>query len=378
MRNIVIGLIVGAVLGVVLGATVIAPRLERTAAGSGGTSPAPSAADLAEKLPRALVSRPAVSLKLAGGFPPDMPVAGDLAKRIDSRIWEVSRGQFEIRSYPPGALAAVDDVFEAVGAGAVDAALTTPDVAGNRVPALRIFAGVPFGPSADEFLAWLQLGGGKELFDSLNEQHNVHALVCGMLPPSAFGWFRHELLSVQDLKGLKMSAGGLAARALSRLGVDIVTYAPGDLMLAIEQGNVDAVAYASPAIDRRMEFGTWLKNYYPEGWKQSLTTVVLIINLKKWQQLNVSQQAQVETLCGDTISDTLAKGEAVQFVALKEFFAQGIRLQRLPPGILDALDRAWKQVVQQASSSDPDFLRVWQSLSAFRADYAIWRELSRP
>jgi TRAP-type mannitol/chloroaromatic compound transport system substrate-binding protein len=380
MRNSVIGLIVGAVLGVVLGATVIAPRLQRAVPGTPGSAQVPSQTpvDIAKQLPRALVPRPAVSLKMATSFPLDAPIAGPLARRIDSAIWEVSHGQIEIRSYPPGALASVVDLFDAVESGAIDAAFASPSLAAGKVPALEIFGGIPFGPAPDEFLAWLDFGGGGELFGSITQAHNIHAVPCGILPPSAFGWFRSELQSPQDLKGLRMDVGGLGARVLTRLGVQTVDLSPGDLMLALEQGTLDAVSYASPVIDREMHFETWLKNYYPEGWRQSLTLLALMTNLKKWEALSGSQKAQINAVCSDSVRYSLAKGEASQFQALKEMFGEGVRLLRLSPGINDALEGAWQQVVQQASNDDADFQRVWQSLSAFRAEYVVWRELGRP
>lgn len=380
MRNIAIGLIIGAVLGIVFGATTIAPRLQRTPPGQ-TPAPAPAVqapADIAEQLPRALAPRPAVSLKMASAFPPDMPVAGELGKRIDRRVWEVSRGQLEISTYPPGALAPVADLYEAVGSGAVDAALASPLIASHLLPAMQIYAGLPFGPPPDEFLSWLEFGGGRELLDRMNAERNVHGIPCGMLPPSAFGWFRHELHTPQDLRGLRINASGLAARVLQRLGAEVVSLPMGELMLAVEQGSVDAVVHGSPAIDRATPFGTWLKNYYPHGWSQSLTMLELLINRRVWRQLNGTQQAQIETVCGDNVRYSLAEGEALQFEALKDMVAAGVRVQRLPPGVREALQAAWQQVVPQASAEDADFRRVWESLSAFRSDFAVWRELSRP
>ena len=380
MRSSIIGLVVGAVLGVVLGATVIAPRLQRATPHIAATerAPAPTATEIAKQLPRALVPKPAVSWRMASSFPLDTSIAGTLAKRIDSRIWEVSHGQIEIRPHGPGAaISPATDLSEAVGSGAIDAALTAPGTGAVKVPALRIFSGVPFGPDADEFLAGLEFGGGRELLDGINHARDVHGIVCGFLPPPAFGWFRRELQAPQDLKGLRMSIEGLGAKVLARLGVEVVDLSPGDLMLALEQGTIDAVSYASPVIDQRMEFGTWLKNYYPQGW-QSPTTLELIINLQQWERLNGSQRAQVDTTCGDNVRYSLAAGDAGQFQALKDMVARGVSLQRLSPAMREALERAWQQVVYQENSNDPEFRRVWQSLTDFRNDFAVWRELARP
>ena len=170
---------------------------------------------------------------------------------------------------------------------------------------------------------------------------------------------------------------GLGAKVLARLGVEVVDLSPGDLMLALEQGTIDAVSYASPVIDQRMEFGTWLKNYYPQGW-QAPTTLELVINLQQWEGLNASQRAQVELTCGDNVRYSLAAGNAGQFQALKDMVGHDVSLHRLSPAMREALERAWQQVVHQEDSSDPEFRRVWQSLTDFRNDFAVWRELARP
>ena len=102
------------------------------------------------------------------------------------------------------------------------------------------------------------------------------------------------------------------------------------------------------------------------------------MSVKKWQSLNATQKAQIESVCGDNVRHSIAEGESGQFKALQEIYAAGVHLQRLPPSVRDALERAWQQVVQQESNGDPQFRRVWESLSTFHANFAVWRELSRP
>ena len=379
MRNIVIGLVIGAVLGIVLGVTVIASRLQRPAPGSGATVQAPvqTPAELAKQLPRAFAPRPDVALKMASAFALETPIAGRLATRLDDRIWDVSRGQIEIQVYPPNALAPAGGLYAAVGAGAIDAAFASPAVAADTIPALQLFAGFPFGPPAGEFLAWLD-NGGLRLLETINAEHGVRGIPCGLMPASAFGWFRYELQSPQDLKGLRMQADGLRGLVLAQLGAEVVDLPPGELMLALEQGTVNAVTYASPAVDRQVPFRTWLKNYYPEGWHQSPSMLELMINLKTWETLTAAQRVQIETVCGDNVRHSLAEGEAIQFRAVKDLFAEGVRLAPLPPSIRAALERAWQQLVQQRAVDDPEFRTVWQSLSQFRGDFAIWQDLSSP
>ena len=188
-------------------------------------------------------------------------------------------------------------------------------------------------PSSDEFLAWLHSGGGRELLDEINRAHDVHGVVLRPSPPSALGWFRRELQSPEDLSGLRMDIEGLGAKVLANLGVEVVDLSTGELMLELEQGTLDAVSYGPPIIDQRMQFGAWLKHYYPEGWNRSLTPLELMINKKAWNALTASHKAQIEAMCGENIWYSLAEGEATQFQALKAMVEDGVQLHRLPPGV---------------------------------------------
>ena len=133
-----------------------------------------------------------------------------------------------------------------------------------------------------------------------------------------------------------------------------------------------------PAIDLKLGFHRLAKNYYFPGWHQPSTLFELMINLEKWKALSPSAKAQVEAVCGDNIRFGLAEGEASQFAALKELQTKGVVIRRWPGEILEALNAAWVQVAKEESKADRDFKRVWKSLSAFREEYAIWKDLSLP
>jgi len=103
-----------------------------------------------------------------------------------------------------------------------------------------------------------------------------------------------------------------------------------------------------------------------------------MINLKKWETLPTSAKAQIEAVCGDNIRHGLAEGAAAQFKALKKLQIEGVAIRRWPNEIINALKLAWVQVAKEETKADRDFKRVWQSLNAFRENYAIWRELNSP
>ncbi len=381
MRNIFIGIFVGVILGVVLGATVIAPRLkqqrEPIAEADGDRAAEPeSPKDVAMQLSRGLLVRPAAQLKLASAYSGGTPVLGTLAQRVGTEVWRVSDGRIQISFHEPDTLTPVADMFDAVASSAIDAAFSSPAMWGDEFPAANLFGAVPFGPGADEYLAWIYFGGGQQLLDAMYHNRGVHGIVCGMAAPPGFGWFRHEIKTPEDLRGLRMQISGLGAKVMERLGVEPRQFTGGAVFSALEAGKIDAVAHSMPVVDKNLGFQEFLKNYYFPGWQQPTILLELIVNLDKWRTLNDGQKAQIEVVCGDNIRQGIAESEASQFAALKELYAGGIRLHRWPPTVRDALEQAWEDVVNEQAGTDADFRRVWRSLKNFRTEYAIWSELS--
>ena len=377
MRDAIIGIIVGVVVGVVVGATVIAPRLHPR--GGGPTAAGGPASSVAAPIPAATtLSGRQVRWTMGSAYAPSLPLAGTLAKRVESGIWRVSAGGMELRYHEPGTLAPTADLFDAVATGAIDAAFASPGLWIDKVPALQLFAAVPFGPPPDEYLAWMDIGGGKRLFEKLYHKHGLHSVICGIMAPVASAWLRQEVRTVDDLEGLRMRFDGLGARVMGRLGVETVALPDDQVLMALEAGDIAAAQYATPAIDRAVGLQQFAKHYYFPGWHQPVTVFDLIINRDRWNALSATRKAQIETVCGDNVRHGLAESEGLQFAALRALTADGVQVHRWPVEILDALAKAWQQVVREQAAADSAFREVWTSLSAFRRDYAVWSELARP
>jgi len=316
--------------------------------------------------------------KMASAYPGSLPQLGTMAQKLDRDIWRVSDGLLEIKFHEPGALVAPLEMFDAVRAGVIDAAFSSPGFWGNKLPALQLFAAIPFGPSAEEFLAWIYFGGGQELFNEIYKANGIHSIFCGLIAPEAAGWFRRRIRTVEDLKGLKMRFFGLGAKVMQKLGVITSQLTSGDIYMAFESGEIDAAEFSMPSIDLKLGIHKMIKNYYFPGWHQPSTLFELMINLKKWETLPTSAKAQIEAVCGDNIRHGLAEGAAAQFKALKKLQIEGVAIRRWPNEIINALKLAWVQVAKEETKADRDFKRVWLSLNAFRENYTIWRELNSP
>jgi TRAP-type mannitol/chloroaromatic compound transport system substrate-binding protein len=308
-------------------------------------------------------------------YPGSLTQLGTLGKIIEQRLAAVSGGDIQVTFQEPGAIVPALEAFDAVSTGAVQAAWSTPGYWTGQDTSLALFGAVPFGPAAPEYIAWLKFGGGQELFDEIYGEYNIKSLVCAVIAPEASGWFRQEINSVEDLQGLRMRFFGLGARVMEKLGVSTQLLAGGDIFPALELGTIDATEFSMPAIDYNLGFYQIAKHYYFPGWHQQSTFFDLMMNLDEWESLTEQQQAIFETVCDANIAYGIAEGEAIQFEALQKIEAEGVTIHRWNDEILDAMRAAWDEVVAEESASNPNFARVWESLSAFRANYATWREI---
>ncbi len=313
--------------------------------------------------------------KMASTFPGSLTQLGTAGVRFQNQIAKVSDKKISIKFFEPGALVPALEVFDGVSSGSIDAGWSTPGYWAGKIPALPLFAAVPFGPSAGEYLAWMYYGGGKELFEEIYSRHNIKSIICGAIPPEASGWFRKEIKSVNDLKGLKMRFFGLGAKVMEKIGVSTQLIAGGDIFPALELGTIDATEFSMPAVDLNLGFYQVAKHYYFPGWHQQTTFFELMINMGKWESLTDTQKVQIETTCGDNIRNSIAEGEAIQIDALKELKSKGVMLHKWDETILDTLEKAWMEVVDEESSNNEDFNRVWESLTNFRENYKIWKDL---
>lgn len=321
------------------------------------------------------IDNPPVNMKLASTYPSTLTILGTMAKRFEEQIAIISARNITFRFFEPGALVPPLETFDAVSYGALDSAWSSPGFWSGKVPALQTFAAIPFGPDSAEYMAWYYNGGGQEIFEDIYHKHNIHSVICGISPPEASGWFRKEIKTLDDLKGLRMRFFGLGARVMSKLGVSTQLLATGDILPALELGAIDATEFSVPAVDQKLGFNKVAKHYYFPGWHQQSTFFELMINLEKWNSLTTTQKAQINTTCGDNMRFGIAEGEALQAQAINELKASGTIFHQWPDEIMTTFEETWIEVAEEEAANDPDFARAWQSLQDFRQSYKTWKEL---
>ncbi|PHR73048.1 MAG: C4-dicarboxylate ABC transporter [Arcobacter sp.] len=284
----------------------------------------------------------------------------------------------KVKIYEPKKLVAPFEILDAVSSGKVNAGWSTAGYWKGKMPAAAIFSSVPFGPEAPEFFAWLYEGNGLKLYQKMYDdaKYNVHVTPCAINSPETAGWFRKEINSPEDLKGLKMRFFGLGADVMTKLGVATSLLPGGEIFSALEKGVIDASEFSIPAVDKRLGFYKIAKyNYFP-GWHQQATVFELLINKKTWNNMSQMQQNAISLTCKANMTASLAEGEAAQGAAIRENIEKnGVIVKKWTPEMLNAFRGAWKEALVDLKK-DSTFNDVWKDLSTFREEYKYWSNLA--
>jgi TRAP-type mannitol/chloroaromatic compound transport system substrate-binding protein len=315
-----------------------------------------------------------VRAQMGWAFPSTTGLLGPTQVKLVETLRELSGGSIDVRGFEPGALVPANQYLDAVGNGSLDMAWTVSAFWTGKDIAFSLYGSVPFGPEVGEYLAWMKHGGGNQLMKELHSKYNVEVIPCGIISPEASGWFRKEIKTLDDLKGLKMRFLGLGANVMQKLGVSTQLLQAGEIFQALQLGTIDAAEFSMPVMDLTLGFHQVAKHYYFPGWHQQATINELIISKKKWAEFSDRQKKLIETVCDATMLQQFAEGEAVQFKAMQEIQAKGVTIHKWPKNFLDAFEKAWVEVAAEQSAKSPDFKKGWESYSAFRKSYAMWKD----
>ena len=312
--------------------------------------------------------------KMQSAFGSKLSIIGEVARRYQDIVTDMSGGAMKIKFFEPGSLVPTLQGWDAVKQGSIDAMWGTAGYHTGKFPALSFFTAVPFGPRAGELLAWMEYGGGDEIYDRLYHENGVHGLHCAAIAPETSGWFRKRYNSIDELKGLKMRFFGLGAVVMTKLGVSTQLLAGADIYPALERGVIDATEFSMPSIDYDLGFYQIAKfNYFP-GWHQQSSIGELLMNKKGWDGLSKSQKAIISAGCGDSITWSFVRSEAKQFEAMAKLKAKGVTSVRWSDADLAKLSKAWDAVQAEMAAKDPLFKEIADSYTSFRAKYKVWKD----
>jgi TRAP-type mannitol/chloroaromatic compound transport system substrate-binding protein len=321
-------------------------------------------------------SSPDVRWRLSSAFPKSLDTLYGATEVFSRYVSDATDGKFQIQPFAAGEIVGTLQAFDAVSNATVECIQAPGYYYYGKDPAFAVFADIPFGLNARQKHAWLTHGGGGELVNEFLGKHNVHAIPIGNTGTQMGGWFRKEIKTVEDLKGLKFRIAGLAGSVMAKLGVVPQQIPGGDVYPALERGTIDAAEWVGPYDDEKLGFNKVAPFYYYPGFWEGGPTVHLMINKAKWESLPKSYKAVIEAASSHANMDMLAKYDAKNPAALKRLVGGGAQLRPFSQEILEASLKAANELYDEISAKNPDFKKMYESLRGFRNDEYLWFQVA--
>jgi TRAP-type mannitol/chloroaromatic compound transport system substrate-binding protein len=317
-------------------------------------------------------TQPEVKWRMASSFPKSLDTLFGGAETISKRCAAATNGKFQIQIFAAGEIVPAFGVVDAVQNGTVEAAHTAPYYFFGKDPTFAFAAAIPFGLNTRQQNAWMYHGGGLALMREFYKDYNFISFPAGNTGAQMGGWFRKEIKTVADLKGLKMRIGGTGALPLAKLGVVPQQIPGGDIYPALEKGTIDAAEWVGPYDYEKLGFYKVAKNYYYPGWWEGSTEFDAYVNLKSWEALPKDYQAIFEAACYEANFDVLAKYDSLNPAALKRLIGNGVKLLPFSNEILAACYKATVETYDEIATKNPKFKKIYEPWKAFRAQEVAW------
>lgn len=314
--------------------------------------------------------------RLAMSWPEGTPMLHNAAARFASNVEKMSAGRMQIIVDAPGRHKAPLGVFDMVRSGAYEMGHTTSYYYKGKDPATTFFTTTPFGMNPTEMNAWYYYGGGLELLNKVYSRHNIVAFPAGNTHIQMGGWFRKEIRSLQDLKGLKMRIPGHAGEVVGRAGMKPVSIPPGELYTALERGTIDAVEWVGPANDEKMGFQKIAPFYYT-GWHEPGAELHVFINKDKFEALPEDLKTMIQIAAKEVSFDMLSESFYRNVMAWEEMREKGdIQIRSFPKDVLDAFRKANDELLIQATEKSPLVKEVIESQQTFLNKAKHWSKIT--
>lgn len=305
--------------------------------------------------------------KMVTTWPKNFPGLGTGVNYLAKNINTMSDGRINIKVYGAGELVPAMGVFDAVSRGTAQMGHGASYYWQGKHPATPFFAAIPFGMNTQELIAWVNYGGGQQLWDDLYKKFGVKAFLGGNTGVQMGGWFNKEIKSIADFKGLKMRMPGLGGEVLRKLGATVVTLPGGELFQALKSGAIDATEWVGPYNDLAFGFHKAAKFYYWPGWHEPTAGLECLFNLNAFNELSKDLQQIVKVACESAYQNMMSEFTFRNQAALDILINKHkVKLKKFPDAVLKELKKQSDLVVLETSKKDAISAKIYKSYSEFQ------------
>lgn len=317
-----------------------------------------------------------ITLKMAHSWPKGFPLFATSVDDYASLVNELSDGKIEIKVDSRNKHKAAFGIFDFVKSGQYDLGQSASYYYGGKEPDALFFTTMPFGMTAVEQTAWFYEGGGLELANEVYAKHGMEVMLALNTGQQMGGWFRKEIKSVADLKGLKMRIPGFGGKVMKGVGAVPTNIPAGELYQALERGTIDALEWVGPSLDLRMGFHKVAPFYYT-GWHEPATELMFFFNKKKMESL----PKWAQSILRNAAKLTGYKGSTETFHASVENWSQmkakypNIQVKNFPPEVIAALKKSNADLIAKESARSDMAKKIIDSQASYLKKARAWTQI---
>jgi len=339
------------------------------AAGLGVAASAVAAPAIAQSMPE-------IKWRMTASWPKSLDTLWGGCEIMAKAVGEATDNKFQIQTFAAGEIVPGLQALDAASAGNVEIGHTASYYYFGKDPTFAFGTSVAFGPNQRLNQGWYTLGGGKEVLNEFFKKYNVHSLLVGNTGCQMGGWFRKEINTLDDLKGLKMRIGGFPGRVLQKLGGVPQQIAGGDIYPALEKGTLDACEWVGPYDDEKLGFYKIAPHYYYPGWWEGGSMIFAFINIDKWNSLPKNYQAILEQAGAYANTWMVAQYDKLNPESLRKLLAGGTKLHAFSPPIMEASFNAAMELHGEIAKDNASFKKVNDSMTAFTRNGYQWFQVA--
>ncbi|WP_330204185.1 TRAP transporter substrate-binding protein [Cyanobacterium sp. Dongsha4] len=321
-------------------------------------------------------SLPEIKWRMVTSWPKSLDTIYGAVVGLCDRLKAMSSGKFQITPYAAGEIVPGLEVLDTVQNGTVECGHTASYYYIGKNSALAFGTGIPFGLLAGQHNAWWYYGGGLEAMQKVYSDFNIINFPAGNTGAQMGGWFKREVKSLADLKGLKMRIPGLGGEVMGKLGVTVQNIPGGEVFLALDRGAIDAAEWVGPYDDEKLGLNKVAQYYYYPGWWEPGPSLEILINKSAWEKLPTEYQNMMEVCARESNITMLAHYDFVNQQALKSLIKGGTKLVPFPQDILQQAEKISFELYESNAQQNPTFKEIYQSWLEFRKGILQWNSIN--
>jgi TRAP-type mannitol/chloroaromatic compound transport system substrate-binding protein len=311
--------------------------------------------------------------RIASSFPKSLDTLFGVCDVFAKHVSDMTGGKFTITTHAAGELMPAFGVLDGVSNGTVEMANTAPYYFFGKDPTYALDCAIPFGMNARQMNAWMFEGNGLKLLREFYAKVNIVNFPMGNTGAQMGGWYRKEIKSVADLKGLKFRVGGFGGKVIERIGAVPQNIPGGEIYQALEKGTIDAAEWVGPYDDLKLGFHKVAPFYYYPGWWEGGPQLSLYVNQKAYDGLSSEYKAIIENAAAYAGADMLAKYDYRNPAALKTLVGTGtVKLLRFPKDVMEASFKSAMEVYAELNATNPAWKKIYEDFANYRRDANLW------